>query len=129
MVIPFVKITIDTKEESPESIRHVIKLLSNILGEAHNNDLFSNQPKAHNLFEDTPKQAPVESQENSSGGIFGNILGESITPSLSHDKPQPNSAAEQQPQQQEVLSIQPDSGLDSLNEQENPDKLKIIEYY
>lgn len=125
MDVHFVKITIDTKEESPESIRHVIKLLSNILGEANNNDIFGNQPKSSNLFEDTPKQVAVESRENNSGDLFGNILGNN----LAQDKPQANSTTEQQPQQQEVLSIQPDIGQNAVNEEENPEKLKIIEYY
>ena len=53
------KITIDTKEDSPEEIRKAIQLLSNLIGEKH-------EDKAGNIFEgDAPK---------AEGSVFGNIF-------------------------------------------------------
>lgn len=57
------KITIDTKEDSPGEIKNIIKMLSSLVGEKP----LTNQP---NIFEDSsPEVKPA-----ASGNIFGNIF-------------------------------------------------------
>lgn len=52
------KITIDTKDDSPEEIRKAIQLLSNLIGEKH-------ESQTNNIFDDdTP----------SNGSVFGNVF-------------------------------------------------------
>ena len=62
------KITIDTKEDSNEEIRKIIKMLSSLVGERES---FSNQP---NIFEDDKKAEPT----NAFANMFGS---EPSTPS------------------------------------------------
>jgi len=62
------KITIDTKEDSHQEIRKVIKMLSSLVGEK---EIFSNQK---DVFSDD-KEESVESDDQSSG-IF-NMFGSS----------------------------------------------------
>jgi len=57
------KITIDTKEDSPEEIKNIIKMLSSLVG----GNIVTNQP---NIFEDSsPAVTP-----STEGNIFGNIF-------------------------------------------------------
>ena len=76
------KITIDTKEESHDSIRHIINLLSSILdGNVHQNSIVESnsveKPMSQgNMFEDKPESA-TEQETGNSGGIFGNMFGDS----------------------------------------------------
>ncbi len=59
------KITIDTKEDSHEEIRKVIKMLSSLIGER---EIFSNQP---NIFEDNSEPSSA----------FASMFGSASTPS------------------------------------------------
>jgi len=68
------KITIDTKEDSPEEIKNIIKMLSSLVREKP----LTNQP---NIFEDS---SPEVKPSTSGGNIFGNIFdssknGETLT--------------------------------------------------
>ena len=54
------KITIDTKEDSHEEIKKIIKMLSSLVGE----EFRTNQP---NIFESADQPAP-------SGGVFGSLF-------------------------------------------------------
>lgn len=62
------KITIDTKEDSQEEIRNIIKMLSSLVGEK----AFTNQP---NIFEDPSPEVKPAAQ----GNIFGNMFEETKT--------------------------------------------------
>ncbi len=58
------KITIDTKEDSHEEIRKIIRMLSSLVGER---ETFSNQP---NIFEDSS-----EDKEEPETNAFANMFG------------------------------------------------------
>ena len=62
------KIEIDTKHDSPEELKKVIKMLQHLVGESP----ITNQP---NIFED-PNSFGASSTEGtpSSGGVFGNMF-------------------------------------------------------
>ncbi|MBI3026497.1 hypothetical protein HYY70_00135 [Candidatus Woesearchaeota archaeon] len=57
------KISIDTKEDSHEDIRKVVRMLQNLVGDTH--DVFTNQP---------------ESSNETSASPFANIFGDSNPP-------------------------------------------------
>ena len=68
------KITIDTKEDSPEEIRKLISLLSSLAG-GHSNvkNIFEEPasepvaaPGLFNIFDDTPKVEPKEEDKEES---------------------------------------------------------------
>jgi hypothetical protein len=78
------KITIDTKEDSHEELRKVIKMLSSLVGEqeimSNRGDLFgddsprgdSNQ-QSHDIFgDDTPSSSSESTDDSSSSGDSGN---------------------------------------------------------
>lgn len=64
------KITIDTKEDSPEEIRNIIKMLSSLVGEKEptgsQNDLFSqdSSPQDSTGFVDMFGNSNLEAKEN-----------------------------------------------------------------
>lgn len=60
-----IKITIDTKEDSHEEIRKVIKLLSHLIGEER---IYSNK----NIFDDS---SPAVTHTSGTGSVFGNLFG------------------------------------------------------
>jgi len=60
------KISIDTKEDSHEEIRKIIKMLQSLVGE----NAYSNQP---NIFADNP---PSPTNENPGLSVFGAIFGD-----------------------------------------------------
>ncbi len=72
------KITIDTKEDSHEEIRKIIRMLSSLVGEKS----FSNQP---NIFEDDnepTEEATEEPTKTQPTNAFANMFGpDPITPS------------------------------------------------
>lgn len=71
------KITIDTKEDSPEEIRNIIKMLSSLIREKS----YTNRP---NIFEDSsPEVTP-----NAQGNVFGNIFGDTETKQQAETKPE-----------------------------------------
>lgn len=57
------KITIDTKEDSPEEIKNIIKMLSSLIGEKS----YTNQP---NIFEDSSPEVKPAIE----GNVFGNLF-------------------------------------------------------
>lgn len=73
------KITIDTKEDSPREIKNIIKMLSSLVGEK----IHTNQP---NIFEDSSPEVKPAAQRNifedsspevkpsTGGNIFGNMF-------------------------------------------------------
>ena len=68
------KITIDTKEDSHEEIRKVIKMLQHLVGE----QAYTNQP---NIFEDIDSlgTSPSESSSVPEGNAFVNMFGNTET--------------------------------------------------
>ncbi|MBI2656320.1 hypothetical protein HYX03_01105 [Candidatus Woesearchaeota archaeon] len=58
------KIEIDTKEDSHEDIKKVIRMLQNIVGDSH--EIFTNQP--------------AESSAEATGSAFANIFGDTSAP-------------------------------------------------
>jgi len=60
------KISIDTKEDSHEEIRKIIKMLQSLVGE----NSYSNQP---NIFADNP---PSQTNANSGLSVFGAMFGD-----------------------------------------------------
>lgn len=75
----YMKLTIDTKEDSKEEIRKAIRMLSAIVGDP--GSVYTNEPseKAHNqnIFADEPADSepaasePSQSAQPASGGLFG----------------------------------------------------------
>ncbi len=95
------KISIDTKEDSPEEIRKAIMMLNSLL---HEKETYSN---SGNIFESSSSSsrdifgnAQQPSSSDNSGNIFGNMFGESSTP-------QPSSAQEPEPEKQDIPEIIP----------------------
>lgn len=65
-----VKITVDTKEDSHEEIKKVIKMLTALVDDRP----YSNQG---NIFEDaSPSIGESETPSEPTGSVFGNIFGE-----------------------------------------------------
>jgi hypothetical protein len=137
------KITIDTKEESHDSIRHIINLLSSILdGNVHQNSIVESnsveKPMSQgNMFEDKPESA-TEQETGNSGGIFGNMFGDSSSSppneSSSEISDEPKIEEAQMPSEESApinpmatepseIIEQPDSDLE-----ESEEKVEIIEY-
>jgi len=68
------KLTIDTKEDSPDEIRKAIRMLSSCIGDSaerpgHHKDVFSD-----------------DSKESGSGGAFLNMFGDSAPPEKKEEK-------------------------------------------
>lgn len=76
------KITIDTKEDSPEDIRKVAKLLHDFAESKKgysNRDVFSSSSSS-DIFSDSessPNQDQYSSEPSSSGGAFASMFGSS----------------------------------------------------
>ncbi|MBL7054156.1 hypothetical protein ISS05_00165 [Candidatus Woesearchaeota archaeon] len=66
------KVTIDTKEDSPEEIKNAIKILSSLVGEKPR----TNQP---NIFEDTSPEVNTSQSMPTQGNIFGNMFNDPKT--------------------------------------------------
>ena len=80
------QITIDTKQDTHEDIKKVIRLLTHLIGEHPT----TNQP---NLFEDTPTQtkdafSDAPSNTPNKANIFGNMF-ENPQPCLLYTSPSP----------------------------------------
>jgi len=97
------KITIDTKEDSHEEIQKVIRLLSHLIGE-HHEEIHSNR----NIFDDSPtldlptsEPAPniQTNPPSSQGDVFGNLFG--AGPTHTSEEPAPKDAEEIEPQNTE----------------------------
>ena len=102
------KITIDTKEDSHEEIRKVIRLLSHMVGD--NAMANFEAPASSDVFSDnTPAeseplaQASEPAQAPSSGGVFGNMF----------DNPAPVEKAADEPEKEE---------------EPEPNDIELIEY-
>lgn len=95
------KISIDTKEDSPDSIRHVIKLLSSVIGETS---------KQSNIFEDKPDEGT-----GSTGNVFGDIFGDKNAENKSETP-----AGQATPQEGK-------SAIETTDKEETP-QIQIIEY-
>ena len=68
------KISIDTREDSPEEIRKAIRMLQSLV---HDREVYTN---SRNIFEDSgsfaqPSQPASEAQP-SAGNVFGNLFGD-----------------------------------------------------
>lgn len=95
------RVTIDTKEDSPEQIKHAINILTNLLGEEK---VLTNRPVTQ---ESSPAQESNEQQAN----VFDNIFN--------------NNQAESQPQKQAAPQTQAQPTQDAreqaiLSQLENP---------
>lgn len=70
------KITIDTKEDTLEEIKNVIKMLSSLVGEKS----YTNQP---NIFEDSSPEvspgSPLEITSPAQQNVFGNMFDDTQT--------------------------------------------------
>ena len=65
------KITIDTKEDSHEEIKKVIKMLSSLVGNA---TVYTNAPS--NIFEDnTPSDSPADDSTEQAGSALASLFG------------------------------------------------------
>ena len=95
------KLTIDTKEDSPEEIKKAIKMLATIVGDEH---VYTNSaPKAAvaNIFDTsgsmTTEIAPAEPV---SGSVFGNIFGE---PSPSAETTEPSEDKKDEDEKPQII--------------------------
>jgi hypothetical protein len=69
------KISIDTKEDSHDDIRKVIKMLQHLVGE----DSYSNYKPSRNIFEDSSPSLPVAEQSSSPTNAFSSMFGSDET--------------------------------------------------
>jgi hypothetical protein len=137
------KITIDTKEESHDSIKHIINLLSSIVdGSVQQNSIIENTPEEKpvnqgNIFADDKPEPTTEQETGSSGGIF-NMFGDNSnsapTESSSETSDEPKIEEAEMPQE-ETTPINPmASETSEIEEQttdepeESEEKVEIIEY-
>ncbi|MBW2981034.1 hypothetical protein KY360_06480 [Candidatus Woesearchaeota archaeon] len=69
------KISIDTREDSPEEIRKAIRMLQSLV---HDKEVYTN---SGNIFEDpesmTQPSQPESEASQPSGNVFGNLFGDS----------------------------------------------------
>ncbi len=75
------KIAIDTKEDSREDMRKVIKLLQHIVGDSSNGAIFSDN--SSDIFSDPSSESPSEPSpepSSSSSGAFFNMFGDNSPP-------------------------------------------------
>lgn len=91
------KITIDTREDSPEEIRKAIRMLSSLV---HERDVHSNsgnifdkpgpmpEQPSRNIFESPePTVTPATSSSEPSGNVFGNLFGDTSQQETPEIKP------------------------------------------
>jgi len=70
------KITIDTKEDSHEEIKKVIKMLSSLVGDA---PVYTNT--SSNIFDDnTPSDSSQDSSTEAAGSALASLFGNTNTP-------------------------------------------------
>lgn len=72
------RITIDTKEDSPKEIKNAIRLLNSILGKK----VYSNNP---NIFNDEKDETPSTATQN----VFGAVFDSPKKPEEEEIKPEP----------------------------------------
>lgn len=90
------KITIDTKEDSPEEIKNIIKMLSSLVGEK----VQTNQP---NIFEDSsPEVTPSQP-----GNVFGNIFEDAQPEIKPSEETQTTTAEEPKIEEKEEVKDEP----------------------
>ncbi|MFH1316530.1 MAG: hypothetical protein ABII01_03365 [Candidatus Woesearchaeota archaeon] len=117
------KITIDTKEDSHEEIRKVIRLLNHLIGESSEpaNDLISNR----DIFSDSsePLSQNTRPSSQSSGNAFVNMFGSFD----SNSSPAPSSSSE--PTASSLLDEAETSEIPEKKKRiDFSDKVQIIEY-
>lgn len=110
------KITIDTKEDSSEEIKKVIKLLQHLVGNesfsnVSNTDIFSNNS---NEIENSSETDNPSETENSSGGLFNMFGGKT-------DQDTQQSTTNSEPTTTSILE-------ESDNIEEKPKKARVITY-
>jgi hypothetical protein len=76
-----VKISIDTKDDSHDHIKHVITMLQNIVGSAPTNAPSSPDSGYVNIFAENPAQSEPEPQATAPEPSFFNIFGDEPAPS------------------------------------------------
>ena|SRR3989338_4237715 len=98
------KITIDTKEDSHEEIRKIIRMLSSLVGEkqyTNQGNIFdSDEPTitpSKNIFD---SEEPAVSPQPSGSGIFGNMFGDD---SPSEEKAEPYKVTEKKREIPEII--------------------------
>lgn len=91
------RVTIDTKEDSPEQIKHAINILTNLLGEEK---VLTNRPLTQ---ESSPAQESKEQQANVFDNIFNNNQAAS-QPQQQEAAPQPQAQPTQDAREQAILS-------------------------
>ena len=91
------KISIDTKEDSHEDIRKIIKMLQNIVGDSH--EIFTNQPQTTQETATSP---------------FASIFGDNTAPQESTNPPQ----TEQETQPEEASESTEDLFAELFSEEE-----------
>lgn len=106
------KITIDTKEDSHEEIRNIIKMLTSLVG----NESRTNQT---DIFEDSSPTVEPKKQD-----VFGNIFGDN------------RSSVKEEPEKDEKVDIdvmpeqeEPKEEVESAKDDEDDDPSPIIKQY
>ena len=69
------KLTIDTKEDSHEDIRKVIKMLEHLVGENSYSNYSSNEPSSRNIFDDPSPSLSSSSEEMNVSEEPENVVG------------------------------------------------------
>jgi hypothetical protein len=79
------KISIDTKEDSHEEIKKVIKMLNHLVGESSysNQNIFEDEPKSKNIFDDpSPSLSstePIQEETAAPTNAFSAMFGDNPT--------------------------------------------------
>ncbi len=98
------KITIDTKEDTHEDIRKVIKMLQHLVGEQS----YTNQP---NIFEDTDSPSTDSSNDVSSsapeGNAFVNMFGDTQTTDEPKEEPMDEPEEEKKEEKEDIPEVVP----------------------
>jgi len=68
------KISIDTKEDSHEEIKKVIKMLQNLVGDSQ--EIFTNQPISESTSQEIVKETETEETPQSTEDLFAELFSE-----------------------------------------------------
>ncbi|MBI2655304.1 hypothetical protein HYX06_02670 [Candidatus Woesearchaeota archaeon] len=101
------KVTVDTKEDSHDDLRKVIKMLQHIIGDSQ--EVFSNQPGI--LSSQAAESSPI-------ANIFGDISSASSTEQGSSDTPQAETPATEAPASEEASQSTEDLFAELFSEEE-----------
>ncbi len=98
------KITIDTKEDSHEELRKVIRMLSSLVGEevmSNQGDLFSDNTQNSDIFGDS-SEAPSDSSETPSSQGGGSDMFSMFSNTSSETKTEPEETTEEKKEESDI---------------------------